>query len=182
MTTAASTKMGDEDRARLRTLIDRQDILDCLSRISRGADRFDRDQFVSGFHPDAQISAGAVTGTPEETFGAGRAMHDASQLATLHCLANHSCEIEGDVAHAETYYLYVARNRDDINWAAAGRYIDQFERREGAWRIVYRHVALEWSGKLLANEIPMFDTAPADARLRSTRSRDDASYLRPLKP
>ena len=41
-------------------LLDRQDILDCLIRFSRGMDRFDRKIFLSAFHPDATIAAGAA--------------------------------------------------------------------------------------------------------------------------
>lgn len=165
----------------LREVISRQQIFDCLSRISRGADRFDRDQFLSGYHPDALIGAGTVFGGPEETFEAGRALHDAGTVATLHCLGNHTCEFAGDSAHAETYYIYTARNRDGTNWAAAGRYIDQFERRDGAWRIIYRYVVMEWTGKLLENAVAMFADAPGHERLRTARSHEDASYLRPLR-
>ena len=52
--------------ARLETLLDRQDILDCLTRMSRATDRFDRDLFLSAFHPDATIAAGPFVGGPEE--------------------------------------------------------------------------------------------------------------------
>jgi hypothetical protein len=48
--------------ARLAQLLDRQDILDFLIRFSRGMDRFDRDIFLSAFHPDATIAAGEFVG------------------------------------------------------------------------------------------------------------------------
>jgi hypothetical protein len=38
---------------RVQTLIDWQDIVDCLSRFSRGMDRFDRDDCLSAFHYNA---------------------------------------------------------------------------------------------------------------------------------
>ena len=54
--------MDAELLARLRNLADRQDILDCLNRFSRGMDRFDRELFLSAFHPDATIAAGVFVG------------------------------------------------------------------------------------------------------------------------
>ena len=50
-------------------------------------------------------------------------------------------EIDGDVAHAETYWFYGAKNRDGSNWLAGGRYLDRLERRDGAWRIVHEHLS-----------------------------------------
>ena len=111
--------------ARLQELIDRQDILDCLARICRGTDRFDEAMFVSGFHGDAVIQSGSYSGGPAETYAGGAAAHAESTKFTLHCLSSHACEIAGDHAHAETYYLYNANNRDGTNWSAAGRYLDR---------------------------------------------------------
>lgn len=169
------------DAARLQALVDRQEIYDCLVRICRGTDRFDRDAFLSGFHPDARIQSGSYAGGPEEIYAGGAAAHDESTKFTLHCLSSHACAIDGDSAHAETTYLYNANNRDGTNWSAAGRYLDRFERRGGAWRIAFRCITVEWSGKLLENSIPMFDEATQDpAVLMPTRDKADPSYLRPL--
>jgi hypothetical protein len=166
--------------AKLRELQDRQEILDCLARISRGADRFDRDLFVGGFHPDAQIEAGGHVGAPGEVYEGGRAMHEAGQASTLHCLSTHTCELDGDAAHAETYYVYTACNLDGVNWAAAGRYIDRFERRAGAWKIAFRLIALEWSGKLLDNPVAMFASPSEPVNGAPSRGKGDPSYRRPL--
>jgi hypothetical protein len=183
MTNASSTTLGADELTRMREVIARQDIQDCLSRIARGSDRFDRDLFVSGFHPDAVISTGNHSSSREETFEDGKAMHDDGTFATLHCLSNLTCEIDGDTAHVETYYIYAARNRDETNWAAAGRYIDQFEKRDGLWAITFRHLLMEWTGKMQPNAIAMFEGVDAKkTRLSAARGREDASYLRPLKP
>ncbi len=54
--------------ARFERLSARQDISDCLTRFSRGMDRFDRDLFLSAFHPDATIAAGDFVGGPEALY------------------------------------------------------------------------------------------------------------------
>ena len=59
-------------------------------------------------------------------------------LSSLQGAAVKAVQIDGDLAHAETYYLFVGRNRDQTNWIAGGRYIDRLERRGGAWRIALR--------------------------------------------
>jgi hypothetical protein len=88
-------------------------------------DRFDRDIFLSAFHPDATIAAGEFVGGPVALYDWARRLHDRGQSGTNHNLLNHSCDIDGDIAHTETYYLFVGRNRDDTNWIAGGRYVDR---------------------------------------------------------
>ena len=165
---------------RLQHLLDRQDILDCLVRFSRGMDRFDRDLFLSAFHSDAIIDAGEFVGGPEPLYRWASELHEQGQSATQHDLLNHSCEIDGDVAHAETYYLFIGRNRDDTNWLAGGRYIDRLERREGSWKIALRCNAVEWSGMAPTLPIPFADVPGVHANGAPSRSRGDPSYRRPL--
>ena len=136
----------DADRqARLDRLLDLQDIVDCLTRFSRGMDRFDRELVLSAFHPDAVIAAGDFVGGPADLYEWASATHGQGQVATHHNLLNNSCDIDGDTAHSETYYLFAARNRDETNWIAGGRYFDRLERRAGVWRIAVRTNVIEWS-------------------------------------
>jgi SnoaL-like domain len=166
--------------ARVQTLIDRQDILDCLTRFSRGIDRFDRALFLSAFHADAGIAAGPFVGGPVALCDWSFALHEAGQEATQHNLLNHTCKIEGDVAHAETYYMFVARNRDGSVWLAGGRYVDRLEKRGGDWKIALRTNMIEWSCLPTAVPIPFTDVPGIDDNGRAERSPGDISYRRPL--
>lgn len=172
-----------EEFARMRRMLDRADIEDCLARIARGTDRFDRELALSACHPGAMFSVGGTTSTAEESLDGGMAMHAEFTIGTLHCLSTLNCDIDGDTAHVETYHIYCARSVDETNWAATGRYIDQFERRDGVWGLVFRHISVEWTGKMAPNEIGLLaaPNAPKE-RLSATRDRDDVSYLRPLAP
>ena len=165
---------------RLEILLQRQEILDCLTRFSRGMDRFDRELFLSAFHADATIAAGDFVGGPADLYAWASAMHEQGQIATNHNLLNHTCDIAGDTAHTETYYLFVGRNRDDTNWIAGGRYLDRVERREGAWRIALRTNAIEWSGLVPTMPIPYADVPGVHLNGTPSRSREDPSYQRPL--
>ena len=165
---------------RLEQLLHRQDILDCLNRFSRGMDRFDRGLFLSAFHADAVIAAGPFVGDPVSLYDWASKLHDHGQSATHHNLLNHTCDLDGDVAHTETYYLFVGRNRDDTNWIAGGRYLDRLERRDGGWKIALRTNAIEWSGMVPTLPIPFADVPGVHLNGVPSRSPEDPSYQRPL--
>ena len=181
MPNTSSQSISPERLTRLESLLDRQDIIDCLGRISRGIDRFDKPLFLSGYHADAVIDAGALVGHPGEVYDKGAELHEHGQSSTLHNLLNHSCEIDGDTAHSETYFLYTGVNRDNSNWIGGGRYIDRVERRSGEWKVAFRYTIMEWSGMIPANEVPLFENI-ADLHRNGIPSRtsQDPSYLRPL--
>ncbi|MEV1132627.1 nuclear transport factor 2 family protein [Rhodococcus coprophilus] len=178
--TTPVTGLSADRIARLEAVLDRQDILDTLTRFSRAMDRFDRDLFLSAFHPDAIIAAGSFVGGPVDLYEWSTEMHAQGQKATHHNLLNHTCDIDGDTAHTETYYLFAARNIDDSNWIAGGRYIDRLERRDGQWRIALRTNAIEWSGMIPSMEIPFADVPGVHDNGAPSRSTSDPSYTRPL--
>ncbi|TGD75733.1 nuclear transport factor 2 family protein [Mangrovimicrobium sediminis] len=167
--------------ARLAAMLDRQDILDCLGRISRAIDRFDRELFLSGYHEDAVVDAGSLVGAPGEVYDRGAELHEHGQTSTLHNLLNHYCELDGDSAHTETYFFYSGVNRDGSNWIGGGRYLDRLERRAGHWRVSFRYTLMEWSATLDGNAVPLFEQIP-DLHANGTpcRTREDPSYRRPL--
>ena len=171
--------LSDDKLARLEQLLDRQDIVDCLTRFSRGMDRFDREVFLSAFHGDAVIAAGPYVGGPIPLFEWASRLHEQGQSATHHNLLNITCDIDGDTAHTETYYLFVGRNRDDSNWIAGGRYIDRLEKRDGAWKIALRTNNIEWSGMVPTMDIPFADVPGINLNGVSSRDKSDPSYRRP---
>lgn len=170
----------------LQRLLDRQDIIDCLTRFSRGMDRFDRALFLSAFHDDAVIAAGPFVGSPAACWDWAKPMHDAAQVLHHHALLNHSAEIDGDVAHAETYYQFIARNHPvgeggrETVMLTGGRYIDRLERHGGSWRIALRTNLIEWSCLSPALPLPFGDVPDIAINGTSARDRSDPSYARPL--
>lgn len=168
------------DEARLQALLDRQDITDCLTRFSRGIDRLDRELFLSAFHEDAIIAAGPFVGNPSELADWSFAMHAEYQLLTQHNWFNHSCELGGNVAHTETYYLFVARNNDESVMLAGGRYVDRFEDRNGGWKIALRTNVIEWSCLPPNLPLPFGDVPGVELNGIGARSKEDISYIRPL--
>jgi SnoaL-like domain len=172
--------VANEREARIDALLDKQDIRECLTRFSRGMDRFDRDCYLSAFWGDAEMAAGPFVGTAAECWDWAVPMHDAGQILTHHSLLNTTTEIDGDVAHSETYYIFVARNRDESVWQAGGRYIDRLERRDGDWKIALRTNIIEWGCLPPAMPIPFGDVPDIAVNGVTSRSKDDPSYARPL--
>ncbi|GAC1408343.1 MAG: nuclear transport factor 2 family protein [Novosphingobium sp.] len=176
--------MSRTREARLDALLEEADIRACLRRFSRGMDRFDKPLYLSAFHPDATIAAGPFVGSAEACYDWAVPMHEAGQFATHHNLLNCTIDIAGEVAHAETYYLFVGRNRDDSNWMAGGRYLDRLERRDGAqgpeWKIALRTNLIEWSGMAPSTPLPFADVPDLHANGAPSRSAADPSYQRPL--
>ena len=169
-----------EQAAAVQTLIDRMEIMDCLTRYCRGVDRSDRELVLSAYHPDAIDDHGAFVGSPVDFVEWAFDIHESGQICTQHALTNHTCEIDGDTAHTETYYTFFARNVDESLWIAGGRYLDRLERRDGAWRIASRYCIVEWSGSNDEGPIPFADIPDVHASGIPGRNRDDPSYARPL--
>jgi hypothetical protein len=62
----------------------------------------------------------------------------------LHNLAMHSCEINADAAHAESYVIGLFLDKGcETARILSGQYIDRLERRDGQWKIVLRRATVE---------------------------------------
>jgi SnoaL-like protein len=164
-------------REQVQHLLDRQEIVACLNRYARGLDRHDAELLASVFHPDGIDHHGDFIGSRDEFVPWANALHEESWSAHTHFMAGHQLEIEGDVAHAETYVLVVLRRKDGSKVdLGGGRYIDRLERRDGEWRIAARELVLEWRA-----EADVETSGRALAYPHGTWDRSDPSYRRPFE-
>jgi hypothetical protein len=172
--------MASDREARLSAMLDKADIRECLARFCRGMDRFDKAQYLSAFWDDAEMAAGPFVGSAADCWDWAVPMHDAGQLLTHHVLLQSTIDLEGDAAHSETYYQFVARNRDESVVLAGGRYIDRLERRGDEWKIALRTNMIEWATLPPAIPPPFSDVPDIAVNGVSARSPEDPSYQRPL--
>lgn len=172
--------MANDRDARIEELLDRQDIVDCLTRMSRAADRFDKELFLSAYHEDATIAAGPFVGGPEALYEWSKALQETTYSATSHKLLNHSFDFDGDNAHVETYYIFVGCIGEETNLIAGGRYIDRFEKRVGKWGLVMRNNFVEWTSAVPAMGNPLGEIADLHLNGLPARDTSDPSYQRPL--
>jgi len=167
--------------AMVRTLWDRQAIRDCLMNYCRGVDRLDRALLVSCYHPDAVDDHGVFVGDPEAFADWVIELHGRAQETTQHIITNHVCELDGDVAHAETYWLFASMNRQGAPLTlSGGRYIDRLERRDGRWAIALRKCVADWRGAPGEGWLPPQAVDALNSGARPARDRSDPSYERPL--
>src|SRR5271168_2501653 len=115
--------------AYIREAADRQAILDCLHRYTRGVDRADRALMLSAYHEDAKDEHGVANLGAADFVDWAIKWHGAFQTRHQHIITNHTVELSGDVAHGETYYTFWGINREGPPTLAFGRYIDRFEKR-----------------------------------------------------
>jgi ketosteroid isomerase-like protein len=161
-------------------LMDRTAILECVARHARGHDRHDADLIASAYHPDGIDEHGyAVNAGPEYARWANQ-VHAAGSAVNQHHLTTHVCEIDGDMAHCESYVIVALLDRDGRQARVlCGRYVDRLERRDGSWRIAVRRSTVELA--FTADASILQSTAfKAGGYPKGTRDRRDLSYLRPL--
>lgn len=172
-----SDQLFAELTGRLQQLEDRQEILDCITRYGRGLDRLDPDLIRSAFQPDGIDDHGAFVGTVD-TFVPWAIDCEAAFKLTHHGISSHSCEIDGDVAHSESYiHFFVAFPDKPVIGAGGGRYIDKLERRDGKWAITIRRFVLDWTYEVPSSEW----LGPEWSASQPLRNRDDLAYQRPLQ-
>ena len=167
--------------AELQQLIDRQQIHDCILRYCSGVDCFDREMLLSVYHPDAVDDHGSFVGSAAQFVDWAFAYHEKYQHTHKHYVLNHRCDLEGDTAHTETYWLFAGNNK--LGPAASihgGRYLDRFEKRAGRWAIAARKCIIEWGGALGDIPVPPEALAAFAATGVALRSKNDPSYQRPL--
>lgn len=149
-------------------LLDKQDLLELVQRLSRGVDRADEDLIRSCYHPDAHDDHGAYKGGPEGLIEHLRKKTLRPDTGPLqHAISNALFEVRGDVAFGEIYVQSFTM-ADGVLQHGMARYVDRYERRGGEWRIARRRVILE-------SARPGFDAA---AFVQGARDRSDPSYER----
>lgn len=157
----------------LQQLLDRQAILDQITNYARSVDRLDHELGKGVFHADAPADYGAMYQ------GTGWGFIDWCLEAHLslqshsHQFSNISVEIDGDRARSETYgdVTVCWKDKDGVSSVMRnlGRYIDQWERRDGTWRISHRHYVhdMDYGGPV---------TTAGQYETTGRRDRADASY------
>jgi ketosteroid isomerase-like protein len=161
-------------------LKDRTAILDCINQHARAHDRFDVDMLTDAYHEDGIDEHGyAINPGPEYAEWANAIHAEGAELHT-HNITTHTCDIDRDVAHCESYVIVGLLNKDGKSARMiSGRYIDRLEKRDGQWKIALRRstVDLLLSGDAKILKSPIFK---GQGYTKGLRDKRDVSYQRPL--
>ncbi len=161
--------MNDLQERQLQLLVDRHEIEQVLRLYCRAIDRLDVELLKSVYHPDGTDEHGSFNGNAHEF-----ATHIVASLRDaiidgMHTITQSIVDVQGRYATAESYYFAYQRfpggrakvqaffgesyansasAQGDIDrdhdYFCGGRYIDLFEKRDGAWKILKRRITNEW--------------------------------------
>jgi SnoaL-like protein len=170
--------------SRLREVADKQEIRDVLMRWCRGLDRGDVLLMSSCYHPDATDEHGRYKYSGTTAAQSYIERHKRDFKRHLHTTLNDQIEIEGDIAHCESYaiaYLVLeahmlppGRDRATMR-ITGGRYLDRLERRGGIWRFARRFFIVDWTTNVDITE-PQPPEHPPGLRTQDDRSYEYLSY------
>jgi len=122
-------------------LLAKQAITERLHDYARGIDRGDRALVCSAFHDDAPADYGDMYAGTGHGFADYVIATHRDDLWLAHRITNVSITVRGDRAGSESYVEVRSRGTRNgrlIEMHAIGRYVDEWERREGEWRISNR--------------------------------------------
>ncbi|MBV9486792.1 MAG: nuclear transport factor 2 family protein [Frankiaceae bacterium] len=164
----------------VRYLTDRLAIVDCIHRHARGCDRHDIDLITSAYQAESVDEHGATVNNGPDYGAWANTAHAATSQVHTHNVTTHNCEIDGDIAHADSYVIVVLLASDGHTAQfISGRYLDRLERSTDGWRIALRRSTVECM--FIADATVLQSSFFTDlGYIRGTRSHDDASYARPL--
>jgi SnoaL-like domain len=158
---------------------DRFAIQDVLAVYCRGIDRLDERLIAQAYWPDADEDHGIFKGKATDF-----APWIVRFLAETYHVTSHRLgqsyvrPIAGDAACAETYFSSLHRLRlgdGSTHEAVDGRYLDDFEKRGGVWRISRRLVVLDFMRQFQAAGA---ETANLPGLTFGKRTLEDPSYSR----
>ena len=143
----------------LDALLAKDAIIDVLARYSRTLDWLDEDGQASCYWPDAPIDYGFFKGSAADFLPVVMAIERQS-ARRWHFLNTPAIRfVDDNRAEVETYGVAAGVRQNEAGGFAGmlygGRYLDQFEKRGGEWRIARRDYFLDWSKPL--PDQPVFD-------------------------
>ena len=133
--------------AEVRDLAARRDIMDAVYRYMRGQDRLIPELQRSAFHDGAYVDCGPFAGLPDDYVAYAQRML-AGCVNTHHMIGQVQIKVEGDTAYGEVYFIAWHRipldgGQKDLIFG--GRYIDEYARKNGEWRIWKRREIADWT-------------------------------------
>src|SRR5665213_4277603 len=134
---------------------DRLAIADVINRYFRAVDHMDFSRLASCFTDDIEASYDGtkVCGgrvqlmATFEGLNPDYPMHIPQLKVTMHLMANHMADIEGDTAWAETYaisHLVDVHEGQDRMRSRGLRYVDELRFAEGEWKLRRREHIVDW--------------------------------------
>jgi ketosteroid isomerase-like protein len=133
--------------ARLRELLDREELRELIYAYCSAVDRHDFERLRTLYHPDATDHHGRLFQGPAGAFiEALPAILEPMEIVS-HNVTNVSLKLDGNRGEGEVGFFAFHRIRTPDgaqDMLLGGRYADRYERRAGLWKIAHRAVIADW--------------------------------------
>lgn len=149
---------------------DRLEITDKIYRYCRAVDRLDVQLGYSVFHEDSRAIFPNFESSGHDWIDTVAKMH-LNFLHHSHQVTNIIIEVDGDRAGSEAYVTGTLRSRDGdkvVERQHICRYIDEWSRRDGEWKIDKRECVVDFNST--RDVTPIFESE------RTRRDKADPSY------
>jgi hypothetical protein len=164
--------------AALQEMLDEHALRKLVHAYCRAVDRGDIAALRQLYHHDAVDAHGAFsTGSVEgffEQLGAARPY----LRAMAHNITTANFAIRGNEAEGEVYNIAfhtLAGKGRDIDLVIGGRYLDKYEKRDAAWKLLERTVVTDWARVTDPSSMDMSHPITADT-LKGALDESDPSY------
>lgn len=196
--------MDEKTQQRLLEVADQIEIERVLGLYCRAIDRCDPELLKSIYHPDAIDDHGAFALPAHEIADTIIARLREVCIYSMHSVSHCVIEVRGARASSEACYFGVhtiagggtaienffgpkyaeAQRRTGLldqahEYFCGGRYLDEFEKREGAWKILHRRITNEWG--VCQPRSNTSEGLPAAFYTPGRRDRDDPVYRLAIK-
>jgi SnoaL-like domain len=162
----------------LQEMIDEFQLRKLVHAYCRAVDRGDFAQLQNLYHHDAKDAHGGFsTGTADEflnQLAAARPFIRSMQ----HNITTVNFAISGNTAEGEIYTVAahtLAAGDRDIDVIVGGRYLDKYEKRDDAWKLIERTIVTDWARVIDPSAVDLSHPITRDT-LRGTPDANDPSY------
>jgi hypothetical protein len=161
-------------------LQNREEIQILLNVLARGIDRCDVELIKSCYHEDGYDAHHLFNGKAHD-FAIFVAVELAKVPNVRHEIGYPIITFAGNRAFAETKYATISRvplnDGRFVDLMADGRYLDVLERRDGVWKISYRHLVSDGTRTHMIDRIVLAgDRPPPPPSSIARPNKDDPSY------
>ena len=170
----------DDLLPQLQALLDKQAITELVYAYCNAADRHDYDKLRALYHDDATDDHGGFFQGLAKDFIDQLPVIQEPMLILHHNVTTLNIKLDGDRGEGEVYVLAfhkVQADPEPFDLLIGGRYLDQYEKRDGVWKFAHRSVLADWvnvhNPSIVDLESPL-----VKGSLIGQRDESDPSYSR----
>ncbi|MCY1334253.1 SnoaL-like domain protein [compost metagenome] len=142
-------------QAQIDLLQAKQDLHELVAAYCTGVDRRDRTLLEPLWWPEASMDFGLFNGPAAQFCELITAANPALEI-TYHFTSNELFEIDGDRATGRAYVIGMSallNGGEASQHMVGGRYLDNYERRDGVWKFTRRVFVLDWNTNAASSAI-----------------------------